>query len=73
LIVEGHRAIQNNNEMWTYSLTGEIRPEDINKQTNTVQSEQIAQLRITKREGGNVRDGYRRGWLQRALDQYQLF
>jgi len=73
LVVEGHRTIRNNDEQWDYSLSGLVRPDDINQQTNTVQSEAVSQLRITKREGGIVRDGYRRGWLQTLLDKYQVF
>ncbi len=73
LVVEGTRYIQNNDETWEYSLSGEIRPEDLNKQTNTVRSEAVADLRIVKRESGNVRDGYKRGWVQSFLDKVQLF
>lgn len=73
LMIEGRRTIENNDEVWNYSLTGMVRPEDLNKQTNTVPSENVANLRITKHEGGHVRDGYRRGWLQKILDKYQAF
>lgn len=73
LVVEGTRYIQNNDETWEYSLSGEVRPEDLNKQTNTVLSEAVADLRIVKRESGNVRDGYKRGWAQGLLDKFQLF
>jgi len=73
LVVEGTRSIQNNEEVWEYSLSGEVRPEDLNKQTNSVRSENVAALRIIKREAGHVRDGYRRGWLQKVMDGYQLF
>jgi len=73
LVVEGHRTIQNNDELWSYSLTGEVRPEDINKQTNTVASESVSKMRIIKKEGGHVRDAYRRGWLQKIFDKYQAF
>ncbi len=73
LVVEGTRYIQNNEEVWEYSLSGEVRPDDLNKQTNSVRSEAVADLRIIKRESGNVRDGYRRGWVQSILDQFQMF
>ncbi len=73
LVVEGTRYIRNNNEVWEYSLSGEVRPEDLNQQTNTVRSEAVADLRIVKRESGHVRDGYRRGWVQTLLDKFQLF
>ncbi len=72
LILEGRRSIRNNNETWDYSLIGEIRPSDI-LPNNTVLSENVAELRIHKREAGHVRDGYRRGWLLRTLDTFQPF
>jgi flagellar L-ring protein precursor FlgH len=72
LIIEGRRHIQNNNDTWEYSLTGEIRPEAV-QPNNTVLSENVADMRIYKREAGHVRDGYRRGWLLQWLDRYQPF
>ena len=72
LVVEGRRTIHNNEEKWEFSLTGVIRPEDV-LPNNTVQSENVAELRINKRESGHVRDGYRRGWLLQWLDRYQPF
>ena len=41
LILEGHRTIKNNEEVWDYSLSGEIRAEDV-KPNNTVLSENVA-------------------------------
>jgi len=72
LVIEGHRSIRNNEEVWDAALTGVVRPEDI-LPNNTVRSEQIAELRIYKRELGHVRDAYRRGWLMRWLDAFGPF
>jgi flagellar L-ring protein precursor FlgH len=72
LVVEGHRSIQTNNEIWEQCLTGVVRPEDV-LQNNTVLSENVGELRLFKREEGHVRDGYRRGWFLKLLDKYQLF
>ena len=72
LILEGHRSIHVNNEQWEVSLGGMIRSEDI-LPNNTVLSEDVADLRLIKRESGHVRDRYRRGWVQKFLDKYQLF
>jgi flagellar L-ring protein FlgH len=72
IVLEGRRFIQNNTEQWELSLTGIARPEDI-LPNNTVLSEDLASLRINKREAGHVRDGYRRGWLLKVLDRYQPF
>ena len=72
LVLEGHRTIRNNNEIWNLSLTGLVRPEDV-LTNNTVLSQNIAHLDIDKQEAGHVRDSYRRGWMMRWLDTYQLF
>ncbi len=72
LVLEGRRTIQNNEEVWEQSLTGVVRPEDI-LPNNSVLSENVADLRIFKREIGHVRDGYRRGWVQLWLDRVNPF
>ncbi|NLX95092.1 MAG: flagellar basal body L-ring protein FlgH [Rhodopirellula sp.] len=72
LVLEGHRMIRNNEEVWEMSLGGVVRPEDV-LPNNTVLSENVADLRIHKREAGHIRDGYRRGWFLEALDRYQPF
>ena len=72
LVIEARKIIHNNNEVWEQSLTGVVRPEDV-LPTNKVLSENIAELRIRKRELGHVRDGYRRGWLQRLWDRLKAF
>jgi flagellar L-ring protein FlgH len=72
LIIEGRRTIKNNEDTWEYSLNGEIRAEDV-LPNNTVQSQNVSNLRLLKREAGHVRDGYRRGWLLEWLDKYQPF
>lgn len=73
VVLEAHRTIKNNEETWDYSLTGICRHEDINPNTNTVLSRDIADLSIHKRERGQVRDGYRRGWLTRLFDVVNPF
>ncbi len=72
LVIEGRRTIQNNNDIWEQGVSGIVRPKDI-LPNNTVLSENVAELKITKREQGHVRDGYRRGWLLKLMDKYQLF
>lgn len=70
LVIEARRTIENNSEMWQQSLTGTIRREDVSPD-NKVLSEDVAELRIRKRETGQVRDAYRRGWLTRFFDMFQ--
>jgi len=72
LVLEGRRWLRNNEEIWEISLLGVVRPEDV-LPNNTVLSENVANLRVFKREIGHVRDGYRRGWFTRLLDEYQPF
>jgi flagellar L-ring protein FlgH len=72
LVIEGFTSIKNNEEAWEYSLTGEIRADDV-RPDNVVLSQSVANMRINKRESGHVRDGYRRGWALQWLDKYQPF
>jgi flagellar L-ring protein FlgH len=72
VVLEGRRTVNNNEEVWDYALTGEVRPESI-LPNHTVLSDTVADLRIIKRETGHVRDGYRRGWALEWLDKWQPF
>jgi flagellar L-ring protein FlgH len=54
------------------SLSGVVRREDVHPD-NTVLSQNIAELMVEKKEIGNVRDGYRRGWLTRLYDRFMIF
>ena len=72
LVVEGHRQITNNEENWEQSLTGIIQPDKVNE-GRVARAGDFAELRIFKRERGEVRDGYRRGWVLRFLDRIQTF
>lgn len=72
LVLEGHQEIDNNAERWQLSLTGEV-PREAIQPDRTVRSDFIANLRIVKREMGQVRDSYNRGWFQRAYDRFKPF
>jgi flagellar L-ring protein precursor FlgH len=72
LVLEGRRTVNNNEENWDYSLTGEIRADSI-QPNHTVLSDSVADLRILKRETGHVRDSYRQGWALRWLDKWEPF
>ncbi len=71
-VLEGNSTVKDNEETWDYSLTGEVRAVDI-KPDNTIASDVIADLKVIKREAGNVRDSYRRGWALEWLDKWQPF
>ena len=72
MVVEAHRHIQIDEDIWDQSLTGVFRRQDM-QPGNTILSENIAELSIDKREVGHVRDGYRRGWLTRLYDRFSIF
>ena len=72
LVIEAHSTVQNNDEIWDQSLSGIVPPERVDPK-GEVRSEDIAELMIHKDERGQVRDGYRRGWMYRLLDRYGMF
>ena len=72
LVLESHRMIRNNNEIWEASLSGIVRPEDVD-QGNMVMAEKVSELLINKRERGQIRDSYRRGWITRMVESVKLF
>lgn len=72
LVIEAHRTITNNDEVWEQSLTGIVRREDI-APDNTIMSEDVSELKIDKRETGTIRDSYRRGWLLQTFDRFKPF
>jgi flagellar L-ring protein precursor FlgH len=73
LLLEGQTNVKNNEENWEFSLTGEVRASDIQGNSQTIQSDKIADLKIIKREAGHVRDSYRRGWAMEWLDKWAPF
>lgn len=72
IVLEAHRKVRNNNELWLVSLSGICRREDI-QPGNYVLSKDIANLSIDKKEQGAIRDSYRRGFVTRFLDTFSPF
>jgi flagellar L-ring protein precursor FlgH len=72
LVLEAHRTIRNNHEYWLHSLSGICRREDVGP-GNVVLGKDLANLQIEKRELGQVRDSYQRGWLTRLWDEFTPF
>lgn len=72
LVVEAHSTVRNNDEIWDQSLSGIVPPDRVDPK-GEVRSEDIAELAIYKQERGQVRDGYRRGWMYWLLDKYGMF
>jgi flagellar L-ring protein precursor FlgH len=72
LVIEAHRTIRINEEVWKQSLTGVVRRQAIGPD-RTVRSDEVAELRIDKEEMGFIKDSYTRGWLTRAYDKWKPF
>lgn len=62
LVIEAHRQISSNDEVWMTSLTGEVSRQSIGPD-RVVRSDAITDLRIDKKERGQVRNSYAPGWL----------
>jgi flagellar L-ring protein precursor FlgH len=72
LVLEAHRTVRNNEELWMHSLTGICRREDIGP-GNLILSKDILHLNVEKKETGHIRDSYKRGWLWRWYDTLNPF
>jgi flagellar L-ring protein FlgH len=72
LVIEARREIRQNDEVWQQSLTGVVRRQSIGFD-RMVRSDEVAELRIDKRETGFVKDGYSRGWFTRWYDKWKPF
>jgi flagellar L-ring protein precursor FlgH len=72
LVIEARNEVEVNDERWLIALTGVVRREDI-QPGNLVLSKDIADMRIKKRELGQVYDSYKRGWARRWLDTFAPF
>jgi len=72
LVLEGHKQIRVNDDFWEISLVGICRREDVGPD-NVLLSRNIVNMKLDKRERGHVRDGYRRGWLGRWMDEFAPF
>jgi flagellar L-ring protein FlgH len=72
LVIEAHRYIHINDEVWQQSLTGIVRRQSIGPD-RTVRSDEVADLRIDKKEMGFVRDSTSRGWFTEWYDKWKPF
>ncbi len=72
LVLEATKTIKMNENIWTTSLIGICRAQDI-APDNVVLSRDLVDLQIRKDETGEVRDGYKRGWFTRWLNEFNPF
>ncbi|MEM9586937.1 MAG: flagellar basal body L-ring protein FlgH [Planctomycetota bacterium] len=72
LALEARKTFHVNDNSWTTALVGFCRAQDVGPD-NVVLSRDMMGLEITKRDHGHLRDGYKRGWLTRALDRMNPF
>ena len=61
LVLEARKRVRSNRDVWEYKLTGEVRPEKVNRDF-TVVSEDIANLGIERNQKGKVAHGTKRPW-----------
>jgi len=67
LIIEARKTIQNNDEEQTIVLSGSCRSEDVTT-SNTVLSSQLADLLVTSKTEGRVKETATKGWIPRVLE-----
>ncbi|MEZ6091264.1 MAG: flagellar basal body L-ring protein FlgH [Pirellulaceae bacterium] len=72
LVLEAHKTIFKNENVWETYLSGICRSEDVGPD-NVVMSRDMLDLQIRKNDRGRMRDGYKRGWFTRWFDTLQPF
>jgi flagellar L-ring protein precursor FlgH len=72
LVLDANQKITVNEEVFRIALTGIVSRESI-QPDRTVSSDSMIELDIVKKEGGQVHDGYARGWLKQLYDKYHFF
>jgi flagellar L-ring protein precursor FlgH len=72
LVLEARKTIWLNDNRWETALSGICRAQDIGVD-NVVLSRDLLDLQIRKNEEGQLRDGYKRGWLTRWIDEFNPF
>jgi flagellar L-ring protein FlgH len=72
LIIEAHREVQHDEEVWEQSLTGVVRRQSIGPD-RTVRSDDVADQQIRIRKKGFVKDGIERGWFTKWYDCWKPF
>jgi flagellar L-ring protein FlgH len=72
MVVEAQKQIVVDREVQVFKLSGLCRVEDI-AVDNSILSTQLANLSVSKKTNGTVRDGTDRGWLNEIIDALNPF
>ena len=72
LVIQGQRQLRINNETEVLTLTGIVRPQDIDR-NNIVISNRVAEARVLISGVGVVSDKQKVGWMQRVFDHVWPF
>ncbi len=67
LVIEGSKTIELNDDVEVVTISGVVRPQDIDSQ-NTVLSQQVANAKITYKGKGTISQGQRPGILAKVLN-----
>mgnify|MGYP002783601002 FL=1 len=67
LVLEAKKTITKDEEVTTILLAGNCRTEDVTT-SNTVLSSQLADLTVSSKNEGQVRDASKKGWVPRLFD-----
>ncbi len=67
LVLEAHKSIVDNKDLWEYTLTGKVDPKKVSPD-GSVLSENIADLSIAKHQQGKLHDSTQRAWFIRLYD-----
>jgi flagellar L-ring protein precursor FlgH len=72
LVLEAKRFIKYDDEEITMLLTGNVRPADV-AANDSVNSQNVSDLTVTKTTKGVTRDGTRMGWMERLVNWLNPF
>lgn len=72
LVLEAKKTVTKDNEVTTIVLTGNVRSDDVTT-SNTILSSQLADLIVSVKNDGDVREATTKGWIPRLLDTVFAF
>ncbi len=67
LVLEAHKSIVDNKDLWEYTLTGKVDPKKVSPDASVL-SENIADLHIAKVQHGKLTDSTKRAWFIHLYD-----